>query len=107
MPTVHGDKDAIRCDVADVTANEIHRDVLWFGGYLVGGLKNSIGQTVLAEMAQGTAKPGQSPPWILEGKSADPTAVASATQFLAVNGATWNGLSNPAPAPAAVAAPVI
>ena len=41
------------------------------------------------------------------GAAGDPDAVKRAMDFLAVNGATWNGLSNPAPAPAAVAAPVI
>lgn len=106
--TTFGEKDAIRCDVGDVTANEIHKDVLWFPGGLVGSLKNSIGSTILATMTQGTAKPGQSAPWMLAGASADPAAVAKASAWLDVNGPTFNGLAPAAAAaPAAVAAPVI
>lgn len=107
IPTSFGDKDAIRCDVADLDANEIHRDVLWFPGLLIGGLKNSIGGVVLAVMSQGTAKPGQSAPWMLEGKAGDPASTTRAEQWLATNSAAWFGLSDPTPAASAPAAAVV
>ena len=102
--TSFGEKDAIRCDVADLTTNEVHKDVLWFPGGLVGSLKGSIGELILARMGQGVAKPGQSAPWTLIGASADPAAVQQASTWLAANPG-FQGIGNPTPA-AAGAAPV-
>lgn len=102
METVNGASDAVRCDVADIDTNTIHRDVLWFARYVVGSLKGEIGKTILAQLGQGEAKAGKSAPWVLNGRAADPASTTRAEQWLSVNGATWNGLANPA-APAAAA----
>lgn len=99
--TVHGEKDAIRCRVHDITDQVTYEDVLWFGGYLVGSLKSRIGQRVLALMGQGEAKKGQSPPWVLNDLSSEERAVAAATAYL--TGQTAASLA--APAPEAAAAP--
>jgi len=101
IKTVHGDKDAVRVRLHDITDQATYEDVLWFGGYLVGSLKGRIGERVLALMGQGAAKAGQSPPWQLTDLSTNEQAVAAATAYL--TGAVTATLTAPAPAaPAAV-----
>lgn len=100
--TVHGPKDAVRLTVHDITAGTTTEDCLWFGGYLVGALKGRIGQKVLGIMGKGTAKAGQSPPWVLTDLSTNEQAVAAATAYL--TGAVAASLAAPA-APAPAAAP--
>jgi hypothetical protein len=82
VTTVHGPKDAVRCTVHDITDQRTVEGCLWFGGYLVGSLKGRIGQRVLAVMGQGSAKPGQSAPWVLTDASGVPEAVQAATAYL-------------------------
>jgi hypothetical protein len=82
IKTVHGDKDAVRVRLHDITDQQTYEDVLWFGGYLVGSLKGRIGDKVLALMGQGAAKAGQSPPWQLQDLSTNPQAVQAATAYL-------------------------
>lgn len=94
--TVHGPKDAIRCTVHDITAQATYTDCLWFGGYLVGGLKGRIGQRVLGMMGKGQAKPGQSAPWVLTDLSSEPKAVEAATAYL--TGQVAATVAAPAPA---------
>lgn len=107
IPTTYGAKDAIRINVADLTTGEFHGDALWFGGYLIGGLKNSIGTPVLAVMGQGEAKPGQSPPWKLLDRSQDPASIEAATAWLNANPGRLSGQGLAATAPATPApAPV-
>jgi hypothetical protein len=119
IPTSFGDKDAIRVDVADLTSGEYHPDALWFSGSVIGALKGRIGQLVLAQVAQGDAKPGQSPPWRLIPLTDNADVVAAAEAWLAANpGLLTTEFTAPAttattpPAPAlaptvAPAAPVI
>lgn len=82
IPTSMGDKDAVRVTLHDVTDSATFNDVLWFPKVLVGSLKGRIGQKVLAVLGKGTAKPGQSAPWILIDASTEADAVAAATAYL-------------------------
>lgn len=82
IPTSMGDKDAVRVTLHDVTNSATFNDVLWFPKVLVGSLKGRIGQKVLAVLGKGTAKPGQSAPWILIDASTEADAVAAATAYL-------------------------
>lgn len=66
VKTILGEKDAVRADVVDLDAGEEYTDVLVFPRVLQGQLRSRIGQRVLGRLGQGTAKPGQSPPWVLE-----------------------------------------
>ena len=77
-----GDKDAVRVTIHDVTDSTTYEDVLWFPKVLVGSLKTRIGQKVLAVLGKGTAKPGQSAPWILVDATTEPDAVKAATAYL-------------------------
>ena len=82
IPTSMGDKDAVRVTIHDVTESATHEDVLWFPKVLVGSLKGRIGQKVLAVLGKGTAKPGQSAPWVLIDASTEADAVKAATAYL-------------------------
>lgn len=101
MVTSFGEKDAIRVTVHDITANTTSESVLWFSGVLVGSLKARIGQKVLAVMGKGTAKAGQSAPWVLLDASGNDTAVQAATAYL--TGAVTAQLTEPTPTPPAKA----
>jgi hypothetical protein len=102
MATTFGDKDAIRVTVHDISAQNTATDVLWFPGGLIGALKGRIGQRVLGVMSRGTAKAGQSAPWILVDASGNEAAVKAATAYL--TGQVASTLAPPAPAAAPVAA---
>ena len=82
IPTSMGDKDAVRVTLHDVTDSATFNDVLWFPKVLVGSLKGRIGQKVLGVLGKGTAKPGQSAPWILIDASTEDDAVTAATAYL-------------------------
>ena len=82
MQTSMGAADAVRCTVHDLTDQETSSDVLFFSRALVSSLRNRIGQRVLGTMGKGTAKPGQSAPWIIEDATSDPAAVKQATEYL-------------------------
>lgn len=82
IPTSMGDKDAVRVTIHDITESATHEDVLWFPKVLVGSLKGRIGQKVLAVLGKGTAKPGQSAPWILVDATTDNDCVKAATTYL-------------------------
>lgn len=75
ISTTFGTKDAISAkivvvDEKNVSDSEEIDGALLFGGVLIGQLKSKIGKgLVLGRLEQGTAKPGQQPPWRL----ADPT----------------------------------
>jgi len=98
VTTSFGDKDAVRVTVHDITTQTTSESVLWFSGALVGSLKNRIGQKVLAVMGKGTAKPGQSAPWVLVDASSNPQAVQAATAYL--TGTVTAQLTQPTPEPA-------
>lgn len=122
--TVHsaknGPQDAVRVDVAVLTAQNadgshgvVYRDVLWFNAFLRSALRKQLGDTVLARMGQGTAKPGQDAPYLLQDAMNDAQAVAFAEQWLAqhpefeaVAAKSMAGAANiSAPAPAVAAPP--
>lgn len=85
VPTVQtslGEKDAISATIHDVDTGDTFEDALIFPKVLVSSLRNRVGQTVLATLTQGQAKPGQSAPWTLTDATGDPAAVAKATRFM-------------------------
>lgn len=96
MATAMGTSDAIRVTVHDLTAQETTSNILWFSKVLVASLRPMIGQQVLATMGRGTAKPGQSAPWMLHDASDNADAINAANAYLAKQ--------SPALAPAAPAA---
>ena len=98
IATSFGEKDAIRVTVHDITTSETHNDVLLFGSALISALKGQIGNRVLGVMGKGTAKAGQSAPWVLIDASQDANAVSAATAYL--NGAVAATITAPAKAPA-------
>lgn len=102
MQTSMGTSDAIRVTVHDITTQTSTEGALWFNKVLVNSLKNMIGRQVLAMMGRGTAKAGQSAPYILIDASKSPEAVAAATAY--INARTAQQLTAPAPAAAPVAA---
>lgn len=105
ITTAFGDSEAVRCDVHDITAQESYEGVLWFGRALVGSLKNAVGKQLLGVMGQGTAKPGQSAPWILVDATKSPEAIAAAEAYMAkVNAGKYAAPAAAAPAPAAAPA---
>jgi len=69
IKTAFGDSDAIaaRVVVLDTPTIEEHDNVLFFQGALISTLKPSVGSTkpVLGRLGRGTAKPGQTAPFIL------------------------------------------
>ena len=102
-----GEKDAISATIHDVDTGETAEDALIFPKVLVGALKSRVGQTVLATLTQGQAKPGQSAPWTLTDATGDQAAVARATAFLeAYKAGQYAAPAAPAPAAAAPAGEV-
>ena len=74
ISTTFGDKDAVRADVTVIDAPDApqeYPDALIFPGALISQTRPLIGQKVLGRLGQGTAKPGQKPPWLLSEASAD------------------------------------
>lgn len=106
VTTAFGDSEAVRANVHDIIAQESYEGVMWFSRALVMAMKNAIGKQLLAVMGQGTAKPGQSAPWILVDATGNADAVKAATAYMTARQA--GKLTAPAaaaPAPAAAAAP--
>lgn len=80
--TSFGDKDAVRATIRVVDgpdAGGIYEDSLVFPKALIGQLKSSIGKKVLGRLAQGVAKPGQKPPWLLSDPTPDDITAAKAS----------------------------
>jgi hypothetical protein len=68
IKTVHGDAQAARVDVTvldGTLSGTVYTDTLVFPKVLISQVKPSIGGMVLGRLGQGTAKPGQSAPWLL------------------------------------------
>lgn len=80
IKTSFGDKDAVRADVVDLDDGNVeYSDTLIFPTVLIGQLRTRIGQKVLGRLGQGSAKPGQKPPWLLQAETTkDDTAKATA-----------------------------
>lgn len=74
-PTTFGVKDCVEANIVVINEaapgdSEEIEDALLFGGVLIGQTKSKVNKgMVLGRLGQGTAKPGQKPPWILT----DPT----------------------------------
>jgi hypothetical protein len=73
ITTTFGVKDAIRAQVVVINESNPEEseeidDALLFGGVLITQTKPYIGQgsPVLGRLGQGTAKPGQKPPWRID-----------------------------------------
>lgn len=85
LPTVNttnGPKDAIDgtivvIDEQNPAASEVIEGGRVFGGQLIAALKPYVGKGyVLGRLGQGTAKPGQNAPWVLEDFTAAEKALA-------------------------------
>ena len=89
IKTVHGEASAVKADVSVVDgpkAGVTYVDTLIFPKVLQSAVKGSMGDMVLGRLGQGTAKPGQSAPWVLtDFTDADAKA---AEEFLAKNSST-------------------
>lgn len=86
ITTSMGSASAVRLDVVDLDTGDHYLDVLWFAKVIVSKLRDLAGQApVLAQITQGTAKPGQSAPWELTDASASDKATAAAAAWLAAN----------------------
>ncbi len=96
ISTSFGDKDAIRCDVHDISDKESYPDTLFFGTALIGSFKRDIGKKLLGKLGKGDAKPGQSAPWILIDLTSNEKAVAAASKYM--NERTGASLSAPSAA---------
>jgi len=69
MQTSFGAATPIRADVAVLDGarkGEAFTDALIFPRVLQGNLRGSIGEMVIGRLGKGTAKAGQSAPWVLE-----------------------------------------
>jgi hypothetical protein len=67
--TVHGEAQAARVDVVVLDgahAGRRYEDVRVFPKVLISQVKPSLGGMVMGRLGQGTAKPGQHAPWLLE-----------------------------------------
>jgi hypothetical protein len=108
--TAFGEKDAVACDVHILDgpqAGTVYENSLIFQGALIGSLKPAAGgDPVLARIGQGTAKPGQNPPYILMPFTAADAAAATAyiQRMPKPFQAPANG-QTPPPAPVVNAAP--
>jgi len=88
--TNFGVTDAIRANVTvldGTDAGKKYDDTLIFPRVLQSQLNSRIGQKVLGRLGQGTAKPGQSPPWMLNAATPDDQekAVTFLTKFTAAD----------------------
>lgn len=83
VKTSFGDKTAVKATVHVLTGpgeSEDFDDAMLFPTLLVSQTKNQIGQKVVGRLGQGTAKPGQKPPWLLE--EATPDDIEKAQEWL-------------------------
>lgn len=98
IPTSFGPSNAVRANVTVLDGpnkGEQYTDTLLFPRVLQSQLKPAVGKpAVLARLGQGTAKAGQSPPWILNNPTDDDTATAR--KYLAYM-ASQAPVSTPAP----------
>jgi hypothetical protein len=68
VATSLGAKDAIRADMVVLdgpNTGDEHPGTLIFPRVLQSQLRSKVGQRILGRLGQGTAKPGQSAPWLL------------------------------------------
>jgi hypothetical protein len=81
IQTAFGESDAIRADVFildGASAGDEYRDCLIFPKALQSQLRPNVGKRVLGRVIQGSAKSGQSAPWLLQEASDADKAVGVA-----------------------------
>ena len=81
VQTSFGAADAVKATVHVLDgegAGESYTDTLIFPKLLVSQTKNALGEKVLGRLSQGSAKPGQSAPWLLSEATADDITKAEA-----------------------------
>ena len=81
IKTSFGEADAVEANIHILDgagAGEDYTGALIFPKLLVSQTKGAKGKKVLGRLAQGTAKPGQSAPWLLQEASADDVTKAEA-----------------------------
>ena len=86
IQTSFGPADAVKANVYVIDGagvGESYAETLVFPKLLASQLKGHIGTKVLGRLSQGTAKPGQSAPWLLN--EATPEDIAKGEAFLAQN----------------------
>jgi hypothetical protein len=79
VTTSFGVSDPIRCNVAALDGAlkaQTWDDTLVFPKVLASQLRGSVGKVVLGRLGRGTAKPGQSAPWLLSAPTGEDIAVA-------------------------------
>ena len=79
ITTSFGPTEPIRCDIAVLDGDckgDVYADTLIFPKVLIGQLRPNVGKKVLGRLGRGTAKPGQSAPWMLLASSDDDKATA-------------------------------
>lgn len=85
--TAMGVRDTIKAEIAIVDGNEAdtrYAEALLFGSRVVPQLRGKIGAVVLGRIARGTAKPGQSAPYLIEKPTQHDKELA--TKWVKVNG---------------------
>jgi hypothetical protein len=80
--TKYGEATAIDVDLIDIDEERSYEGCRWFGKLLVATMRDQIDQLLIGTVGRGTARNGQSPPWVIEDQSENPTAVARATRVL-------------------------
>ena len=107
IPTAYGPSDAIACDVHvldGAKGGEKFESTLVFQKALIGSLRSAIGgEPVLGRIGQGVAKPGQSPPYILQPFTDADAALA--TGYIQRMATPASGQAAPKAAAAPAAAP--
>lgn len=81
VQTSFGPADAVKAHVNVIDgpgAGDSYTETLIFPKLLVSQTKNQIGAKVLGRLGQGTQKPGQSAPWLLQEATADDITKAEA-----------------------------
>lgn len=99
IKTAYGESDAVVADIAILDGDakgDTYPEALVFPKVLQGQLKSKLDEKVLGRLGQGTAKPGQSPPWILEEATAADYDIG--TRYLEYR--NKNQIAKPEPAPA-------
>lgn len=74
VKTTLGEKDATVADVVVLDGPDAgveYGDALVFPQVLQGQLRRKIGRQILGRLGQGSAKPGQNAPWVLESPTDD------------------------------------
>jgi hypothetical protein len=81
IKTAFGTTDAVKADVAVLDGPhkaETFEDTLVFPKILRSALAPNVGEMVIGRLGQGSAKPGQSPPWVLAAASDEEKAIGTA-----------------------------